>query len=508
MEYLKELVSFINQNKIKQNDSLMPGGTNRHSKIYQLYQGILDGDIEADEDIAEAFFADTDHQMAYTNRLKRKLRDRLTNTLFLVDVNQPQYNDIQRALITCQKNLAALQILGALYARKSAIELAKNTLRQAQHYHFTEICLSICRYLHLAYGTAYMNKTKTQEYRDLMLSYERTLNYEIKAEQAFIEVNQINTFRSAPSEEVQKKARQYTEDLWPMIDQIKTPRFNIYVFLLHLTYCELQGDYAGMVHICNKAIAFYRDHPELANVNAHYVFSLNSMVALTQLRRFSEAEEAGQRGMSLVKNGSGPWFSLGHYLMVVYYYSEQYTKAFQLFQHIKEHRNYSNQSGIHRERWRIHEAFLYFFSQTLDLDLPQNLFSNFRVGTFLNEVPDSSKDKEGANANILMLQILIFLVQRKYDQIIQRTDSLKTYTSRYLRKDKNFRSNCFLKMLLQLPAADFHRAGVERKAEYYRKRLFGEPANPVHYGVDQEYVPYETLWKYVLQNLEHKFHYS
>ena len=193
--------------------------------------------------------------------------------------------------------------------------------------------------------------------------------------------------------------------------------------------------------------------------------------------------------------------------MTNYYHSEQFEKAIDLLIQMKAKKNFKKMTGSTREQFRFHEAFLFFFTQTLGIN-DKNLFGGkFKVQKFLNEVPTSSRDKQGANTTIIVLQILVCLVQNRYDDIIKRSDALKTYTSRYLKNDENFRSNCFIKMLLQLPAANFHRNGVERKAQRYQKELLKQPINLFRNGAEHEYMPYEVLWKYVLQNLDLTFHY-
>jgi hypothetical protein len=58
---------------------------------------------------------------------------------------------------------------------------------------------------------------------------------------------------------------------------------------------------------------------------------------------------------------------------------------------------------------------------------------------------------------------IAFLLQRKdYNAIIDRTDSLNQYAYRYLRHDDSFRSNCMIKMVIQMTKADFQPVRTER----------------------------------------------
>lgn len=487
---------------------MLPGSTRRSSNIYKLYEGILQERIQSDEDIARTFFPDAKYSDAYTTRLKRKLRDRLVNTLFLIDLNAPHYNDLQRAHASCYKNLSAIHTLSVRYKHKAATELAEKTLRQSLYYGFTEVNLSIARYLSIFYSTGQKDQKKTQYYLKMAEEQSFILNQEIKAENAFIELGLINAHNMSATEQLSEKASKYTEEFWPLIHKIKTPKFNMYVFYLLITFYEKSADYRKMAETSQAATDFFKENKHLASISARSFFPITSIVALSALKKFEQAERIGKKTMNEVEKGSSPWFNIAHYMMTSYYRNENFQAAQELLYQIKEHPNFNKLSGLSREHWRMHEAYIYFFSKTLSLEMDPKFSSNFRATTFLNQVPDASRDKEGLNTQLLILQIMISLVQNKYDAIIQRTDALKTYTSKYLRKDQNFRSNCFIKMLIQLPKANFHRAGVERKTETLFNKLSVESKSIVNDDADREFIPFEIIWKHILMNLDYKFHYG
>jgi hypothetical protein len=81
-------------------------------------------------------------------------------------------------------------------------------------------------------------------------------------------------------------------------------------------------------------------------------------------------------------------------------------------------------------------------------------------------------------------------------------DALKAYTHRHLRRDETYRTNCFIKMILQLEKGDFHPVAVQRKAEPYYKKLLAVPLHKAKQDHDLEIIPYETLWTFILESLE------
>ena len=130
----------------------------------------------------------------------------------------------------------------------------------------------------------------------------------------------------------------------------------------------------------------------------------------------------------------------------------------------------------------------------------------FSVNKFLNDTPIFSKDKRGLNIPILIAQILFLIHQKKYDKVIDRIDAIERYCTRYLRKDDTFRSNCFIKMLLQIPVSGFHKNGLERRASRYYKELLSNPIEVSNQSHDVEIIPYEDLWELALNSLETKFY--
>jgi hypothetical protein len=150
--------------------------------------------------------------------------------------------------------------------------------------------------------------------------------------------------------------------------------------------------------------------------------------------------------------------------------------------------------------WKINEAFINYLSLTGKLASSNK--KSFRLGKFLNEVPIYSKDKRGSNITILILQVLFLLEDRKYDTLIDRTDALKIYTQRYLKGDGTYRSNCFINMLLCLPACSFQRERVEEKARKYLDKLHAMPIEKARQSAELEVMPYEMLWEFVLESLD------
>ena len=98
---------------------------------------------------------------------------------------------------------------------------------------------------------------------------------------------------------------------------------------------------------------------------------------------------------------------------------------------------------------------------------------------------------------------------RRYEieiHVYDRFEAIQKYCSRFLRKDDNLRSNCFINMLLQIPKANFHRGCVERKVVKYYETLLATPLDVANQAHEIEIIPYEDLWEFILESLDTKFH--
>lgn len=187
-------------------------------------------------------------------------------------------------------------------------------------------------------------------------------------------------------------------------------------------------------------------------------------------------------------------------------HTHEYHDAYQTWSNATQHKKYRYLDDSSQEKWILYGFFLHYLALLDKLNLPKEevQFNNFRLGKFLNQVPTYVQDKRGLNIPILIAQILFLVLKKEYDLVINRMEAIEKYCSRYLRQDDAFRSNCFIRILLQLPEAGFHRAGVVRKAQKYLDKLKTVPLEIASQPFEIEIIPYEDLWQFALDSLENK----
>lgn len=502
---ISQLIAFLSPNKLKQIAFIDYKNIEESTKIDQLYKRLKEGEKD-EKKLMNLLFDQGKYQKSNYNRLKRQLEERLINTLFLIDANKNKYQEMRQAYYACYKNVAAVKILLGKNARNLAISLAEKTYKTAERFEFIDILLNLSKDLRNHYGSIIGDKRMFTFYNKKTQSYTDAFLAELKAEEYFAELALNFSISRVINLEHRKKIIAHSEELEQIINQYSSYRFKLCSYIVIAVRYEATNDYENSIKICDQALLFFKIRKHFASKAALYIFYFRKIASLILLKKLNKAEETTLLCLKLESPGLYNWYQTMGYRFIIFLHLESFSKAIEVYFEAIEHPNFSKQYPSVKEVWHINEAFVYYFHlQGAIKEAPNERIEKFRINRFLNEVPSYSKDKQGLNISILILQVLFLLHQKQYGKIIDRTEALRTYTHRYLRRDETFRSNCFIKMLMQLPKANFHRAAVERKTKELREKL-SSVGIIQNQSAEVEIVPYEVLWEFVLESLDNKIH--
>src|SRR5690606_18111165 len=186
-----------------------------------------------------------------------------------------------------------------------------------------------------------------------------------------------------------------------------------------------------------------------------------------QLKEFEQGEKVANRCLGLLREGEANWFNTLEQYLLLSFHTDNLHRAFNIYCKAKAHTGFKNLYESATENWRVFEAYIQYFILIGAIRLSpseEQMMKKFGLKKFLNDVPVHSKDKKRRNIPILIIHVLFLLQNKSYDLVMSRLESLNLYSHRYLLKDDTFRSNCFIKMLMQLPKANFNRIALKRKA--------------------------------------------
>ena len=506
MRTLLELIRIITKSKARHLEVLEKAPED-NSMVLHFYGALCDGKVKTDEEALQFLYGANYKHSSYRN-LKSGLKRRLLNSLLFVHLDDPSLNEQERAYYNCQKDWAAVKVLLRKGARHIAVELAEKTLKLALKFDLTEIVVQASQVLRFHYGTRIGDLKKMQEYDELHKKYTDAWRFESLAEEYYtlIIANFIN--ERAAKAASSRQALKYFDRIKGAMTEYRTYRLLFLGNLLRIIAYRSVNDYGRTVESCEQAIrAFEAKGYEVKT--PIYTFLHQQILAQIQLKQFEEGDRTARKAAGLIPAGTVNWFVNMELLLILSLHARHYQRACEVFLEAVSHRGFRKLREIDKEQWRIHEAYIHFLLENGKAAFGQanGQLRKFRLGRFLNEVPLFSRDKQGMNVAILIVQILFLIVKKRYKEAVGRIDSVNKYRVRYLYRDKALRrSNYFVKMLIQIPLCGFHKAAVLRKSEKYHKQLKAIPLEVANQTYGIEIIPYEDLWDFVLESLEPRFY--
>lgn len=496
LQTLKELAQVVTRNKVKSIDTLSKKGP--ESKIYDLYEGILNESFTSDQEAAEYLYKNDIHYPQY-RKLKNKLKEKLINSTFFIDVNSPKFNTHQKAFYTCQKNLMAIKILLGRYARTPAIELAKDTLKQAIKFEFSDISFEIAKLLRSHYAIHSHSFKLFLKYDSLSKHYSLLSTIEDEIIRGYEE--SIASIKILSRDQLVALCDNHLKSIEPYLEKHDSYKLHLWYYFLALRKANIKNDYEEIIKHSNNAIKFFSTKAFISDqfVGAFYY---NQLDALIKTRALLRARNLVAKCIAIFEEGSVRWYNTYDYYFIFSMYSRNYKKSFHIRETVVNSNSFKNQYLNRQETWHLYDAYLFYLSKCKKLTINgSSTLSLFRVKKFLNEVPVFSMDKSGRNIPILIIQIMIQIHQKKYDQLSDKIEAIEKYTTRYLRKDNNYRSNCFIRMLLQVPKQQFHRVAIERHTKSLLAKLKAMPLDKAKQPFEIEIIPYEDLWEMALESI-------
>lgn len=500
MQDLIELVNLIQRTKFKSN-GLLEVIVEPESYMGQLYDAVLQNRARTDDDLAKVF-PELKHDTGRLATIKSKLKDRLSDAVFLLGYKDSSYNDRQRAFFECTKKWGAAMILISKNARSSGISMLEKLLRHCENFEFTELTLDIVRVLRLHYGIVGGDEKRYLYYESRLRECEALWAIERQVETLYTDlvIRYVNT--KADKNAITEKAMEYYGQAKPLLEQSSSFKVQMFGRLIETIIYDSQNDYVAMTKACEDAISFFETKNYQSTLSLQ-VFYYNLVICYLSSRQFEKSRAILAKFDDYLEDGSFNWFKMKELSFFTAMHAQDYQDAYRILKRVTEHPFFEHLPTPAAELWKILEAFICFLiyigllqpSANTDIGVPQ---IKFRLNRFLNEVPVFSKDKRGMNIPVLIIQFLYLLADGKYESCEERVDALNKYRSRYLNDPDTIRSSTFFKMMALIPASGFDESVLAVKSAKVRNALDLSPWHMVPQSLEVEIIPYEQLWEIVL----------
>ncbi len=505
MRELKELAYILTKHKVRSIEIIGSDDMQHDSKLYKLYEAVQQKKVETDLDAAEFIYGKREVSAKYRN-LKHNLKNRLLNTIFFIENND---SDRKKAHYNCWKQWSACVILKEKSAEHTATKLAEKIIKQAIEHEFADIVVAVSLYLRFYHGLRTKSRKKFEHYNAIYHQYKEIEDYQNLVHEYYIKLVMDYALESVTvNAKIKEEGEKFYAELAPMKDKIPTIKFHHYLYQIQLLTTMGVFNYRKAKEVCTEALQFLQNNktPFYSGIR---IFLLNKMTCHIQLKEYEEGKKTAKECEELLEEGAFNWFKAKEFFFMLSMHTANYQDAYYTYKDVIPHPRFRNYKAIFQETWLLNQMYLHFLFLIGEIKPYEddNKFNTIRLGKFLNQVPNFSKDKHGMNIPILIIQMAFLIFQKKYDYAIDRIEALEKYCFRYLKKNNpNFRCNCFIQMLLQIPISGFHRSGAERRALKYFNKMKTVEINFNNQAHELEIIPFEMMWEFILASLQNKFH--
>ena len=435
-------------------------------------------------------------------RMLNRVENQLIEKIGLIGIEKNYSDDFGISTSLSYKRYVFILYVYDFGQRPLAIHYGKKLLREAEDDHLNDLCLLLSQFIEHYYSFVTDDLKKSEIYAEKYKRHLQIIDQKRTISKLYYDlVNRVVNNKSLISEDERKKYNNIIVDIKKYIYRNQASSIIQRVYSIIYFFYLLTGDYDNLKKAAIEALNYYE-----INLN-HIKFQLYMMRLRKAVAHIynGDFEDSRLDFDKLIQQNPRPgtihWNSTFSYFFTLEMLSERYQSGANVLFKVTTESAFESLDDIWIQQWRIRSAYIHFLSKIGYVDLSESgkrRVPNFKLGKFLNEVPHYSKDKRGLNISILIAQFIILLADKKYGKLIDRTEALDKYSYRHLKNDQNLRSNCFIRMLLSLVKADFNAIRASRYAEKYVKRLSSTEMNLNEYSAEIEIIPYEELWKIIL----------
>jgi hypothetical protein len=460
-----------------------------------LFENIRQGKYSNDAQAAADLYGGAAPGKSYA-MLKARLYEKLLNGVIFLDFNDAGFLPHAAKEQECLTLLHQAKMLINSGNKNLAEDLLKKAFAIAQELGFTALCLDCLEQLRYVYGW----QDRVADFcknREQLAHFRAVAAYEREAEDLY----QAIRLEMRTGVHVRKK---YLAELPPVLSQLNAwwklhHSANVFDFKykLHLWYYELVGDFQGIIQACAEAREVIQGgllHPlRLDQRNLKYM----EVYAYLRIGDYERGLQMARESARTFLPSTANWFAHTENYFLLAMHAQQYQLAVDLLARVHTNPTWHKLTPRAQEKWRLYGEYLrmvYHSTAEADFWLP---------GTSELLPGQLTKDKEGFNVAILILQFLRDLRLGDVHLLSSRMESLNQYTKRYLSKHLAMRSRLFIRLLSLIPLYRDNAALCRKKGEKLLAQLMATPSPGDAYA-EIEIVPYEHLWEWVLNEMGFK----
>lgn len=505
MKIIRELVRIASTSQVSK--LIRVNRARAHRPVMDRYFAALkEGNLRENEIVANIYGKEKDTSYPPYRALKSRMREILTSVVLSDNTYSTNYRTYDAAYENGYRQLHLIKILIVKRAWKAVLSIALTTFRRVRKYEIIPLNHELTGILAGVYLGIGYNEKKFTEYQELTDHYASALIAQSKVESYYRQMRSMLYAHRLLPDEIGARVITFTKECEPLAEAYREVSLIQSMFYnLKVTGLMLTGQYRAAIGAADEGQTMITSCYGVSKKNVS-IMALTRVECSIKLGSFEEGYKQAERASSLIPPRSINHIKLSQYMVDLGLETGHYDYAYQELQKVDWNDIQDLLTKQHVEYWLILEAYVNLLRMAgwITGEKKGSTSSSFKLSRFLNDVPSYSKNKQGMNIQILLIQVVFLIIQQKYGKVIDRTAALTRYGSRYLTSNENLRNNCFFKMLVTAERCRFHRVATERHTAKIYQRMISKEAKELAKANSTELVAYEDLWQIVLDHLEVK----
>jgi hypothetical protein len=500
MKYLIEIAKIITRSKVSKIE-IFDERTfrNKESQFSKFYEALQTNKCKTDRDAAAYLYNCAPSDPKY-RQLKSRFRKRLLNTLFFLDVNQPAISNYERTYYTANKEWAIVRALSWYGARESAAHLARQLLKVALKFRFADLIVHCARLLRddCAQRT---DVRGFDTYNAYLEQYLPILQAELRAEELYQRILMEYTTGCPAQGGVSTPAvLDCCDALLALSEQHDSALVSFNMYMAWVYRYEMEQDFEGMLKVCERGEERLRQSPISGQDQKMAAFQIKKMAACLHLENYRDGCLNAERSLHQIAEGSSDWFIFMEYYFLLAMHTGHQIHALAIFKKAREQAQFSKLPEDARGKW---EMFKTYCDYVIHCEAALQSLQDHSPAAE-HSLRDSFKRSPGRQRNFTVLlaalQSLYLLEAKSYHTLSQHIERLKKHADGQLRKPQYYRAVQFIRLLQQLPKANYRKEDLSQVEQHYRK-LQQRPFCYRGMAEELEVIPYEKLWGRILAAL-------
>ncbi len=496
MKNFQELYDMITEkqgyDKTKWNQFKDSLNSNLRSQFFELFeQGY------SEREIAQKLFR-ADIAVAAHRNTKFEIKTALYSELLKFKPSNYNYSPFQQAYYKAQQQLATFKTLKGLGKNSSVIDISSNLLKRSMTYELTNITVEVSLQMCMFHSDKTMDNEQIEKFSEIYNKYFEIQEKEKEVELLWAKLISISQNDSKENELALKLGEEYINNHPLPKERIKSYKYYSRYYFIQLYCLELRNDLNSFENVACKAYQHFCNLPYEYHTGK-IAFLHNLIDVNLRLNRFSESIRYIDIANDVIKKGESNWFIYMLLKLKTQLHIETFLEANETYTEMIDHRNFDHQPNIFKVQSVLLGSYIQFLN-VVDNKKGRKPSTQF-INKHLKFLEKHQNDLEDLIVPILLSSLLFSIHNRDFDRIESNIQELKKYTKVYLKSSSpNYRSHCFIRMLLIIPLYNYNLNAIHRHVESYLKKLEEKPPS-FNKEIVYEVIPYEKLWSIILDHL-------